>query len=97
LHDYEGVSGLHEPCLNLFDVAFPVVPDCLHPGIIVVARAPANDVSRVAFDPFDDLIILDVESPGDVSLDEPSADPAITVSILVVTWHLRLTDQKQLQ
>lgn len=46
-----------------------------------------NNVRRIAFDPFVPLVILDVQRPGDMSLDEERAD-AVDVSALA--WFLIL-------
>ena len=59
LHNDEGISRLHEPCLDLLDVGFAVVPDSVHTGLIVVFLA-SNEILGVSLEPFVELVVLEM-------------------------------------
>src|SRR5262245_26504779 len=80
LDDNECVGSLHKPCLNLFNVFFPIIPDSLHAHLFLVFAMPRNEVACISLDPLIDLVFLDVQGPRDMRLDEEGSDPDTTVS-----------------
>jgi hypothetical protein len=74
LDNDERVGCFHEPCLDLFDVFFSIIPYGFHTSVFFFSAIPMDNVCCVALDPFVEAVVLNVEIPCDMSLDEERTD-----------------------
>jgi len=66
--------------LQLLDIAFAVVPDGLHPGIVIAAVAPCKHISSIPLQPSPKPAVIDMEGLCNMLFDEERPDPTKSVT-----------------